>query len=92
MENASPYKRIQFKLTLSHCLPVNKKVKIKITSDTEEIIFNVLYLPKNLDVLHLCVYEFVESVDKFFTKLECKFIFTEVPQTLVEQPNVHIGY
>lgn len=68
-------------------------MEIKIPSDSEHVIIdiiNLLSLPKDFNVFHLCIRHFAEGLNQLLSELECKLILTEVPKSLIYEPNVHI--
>jgi len=95
VENASPHKCIQFVFILSHSLAVYVKMEVEVAADAEKVIFNVLdffEFSKHLYIFHFCSDEFIETFNQLFSKLERKFIFTEISKTLVDQPDVQVCY
>jgi len=95
VENASPYKCIQFVFILRYSLAVYIKVEVEVAADAEKVIFNVLNFfefSEYLNVLHLCSDEFVEAFNQLFSKLERKLIFTEISKTLVDEPDMQVCY
>jgi hypothetical protein len=44
-----------------------------------------------LNIFHLSTDKLVEAVNNFFTELIRKFVFAEVSESLVEQPDVKVG-
>jgi hypothetical protein len=94
MENTRPDKRIQLEFRLHHGLAVDKEVEIQVSADREKIVFNVFHLlhpPHNLHIFHFVGDPLVERLDNLLLQLESKLILGEVAQTLVHQPQMHVG-
>lgn len=95
VEYTCPHESVQFVLWLAGCCAVHIEMEVKIASDREEIIFNILDLlefSEDLYCVHLLSYHLVKCLDQLFSQLECKLILSEIPQPLVQKPYVHIRY
>lgn len=91
VENTSPHQGVELVLRFHSGLTVDEEVEVEVATDAEQVILNVFDLfefPQNLDCFHLRVDKLVECQDKLFSQLKCEFVFAEISQTRVQEPNV----
>ena len=73
---------------------MDKEVVIKVLTDSKHVVielFDFSMLAEDLDIFHLVVDHSIEESDHLFTELLSELVTGEVSQTLVDQPQMHIG-
>jgi len=69
-------------------------VEIQVPSNCVQVVFDVFQLfefSEYLDIFHLISDHLVKLIDKLLPQLESELILSEVTQSLVQKPYVHIS-
>ena len=94
VEDAGPDEGVNLVIWIINRLAIDKEMEVEIPSDSIHVIINIFDLlgfPEDINILHLIASHAVECIDEVLSQLMSIFVLTEVPESLVYQPNMHIG-
>lgn len=69
-------------------------MEIQVPSNCVQVVFDVFQLfefSEHLDIFHLISDHLVKLIDKLLPQLESELILSEITQSLVQKPYVHIS-
>ena len=94
VEDAAPHEGVQLVVWIFGALAIDEEVEVEVAPDGEHVVVDVLDFlgfSQDVHVLHLLVGHSVERVDQVLSELESKLVLAEISETLVNEPDVHIG-
>ena len=93
VEDTGPYEGVELVVRVFSAFAVDEEVEVQISSYGEHVVVKILDFlgfPEDVDVFHFLLGHSVVGVDEVLSELERVLVFGEVPQSLIDEPDMHV--
>jgi hypothetical protein len=94
VENGRPHQGVKFVVGVVHALAVDEEVEVQITTNGVHVVVDILDLlglTEDVHVVHFLVSHFVVGVNHVLSEVHGELVLREVPESLMNEPDMHVG-